>query len=241
MVSTDSTSRRSSRRRRGPMAGSHVTRIEVFADVWCPFAYVGLSGLVQRRDRLGRTDVVIVVRAWPLELVNRAPLEPVATAAHVDELRRQVVPDLFGGFDPGHFPRTTLPALALANAAYRRDGPTGEAVSLALRRALFEEGRDVSCPDVLNAVATAHHVDGVGPRDERAVHADWCEGQRRGVRVRHISSVKASTPSARRSTSPGTVRVTFTSGATRLRWRPFSTPVSVEVEPAADTSGPRQT
>ena len=27
--------------------------IEVFADIWCPFAHVGLSRLVQRRDETG--------------------------------------------------------------------------------------------------------------------------------------------------------------------------------------------
>jgi hypothetical protein len=47
--------------------------VEVFADVGCPFAHVGLRRFVERRDELGRDDVVLWVRAWPLELVNARP------------------------------------------------------------------------------------------------------------------------------------------------------------------------
>jgi hypothetical protein len=70
---------------------------------------------------LGRDDVVLRVRAWPLELVNGEPLDPTITAEHVDDLRTQVASDLFAHFDPDHFPRTSLRALAVAAVAYRRD------------------------------------------------------------------------------------------------------------------------
>ena len=156
--------------------------IEVYADISCPFAHVGLRTLLGRRLELGRTDVAVSVRAWPLELVNGEPMDPAKTTEHVHELRAQVVPDMFGGFDPTHFPKTTLPALALANAAYRMDGRTGEAVSLALRDALFEEGRDISLPDELARIARAHGVGPVGPEDDDGVLADWHGGQARGVR-----------------------------------------------------------
>jgi predicted DsbA family dithiol-disulfide isomerase len=122
------------------------------------------------------------VRAWPLELVNGSPLDPRATAEHVDALRAQVAPDLFAGFDAEHFPRTSLPALALAAAAYRRSDAIGEAVSLALRDAIFEEGRDISCPDVLADVASAHGIGESGPEDDEAVRAEWREGRSRGVK-----------------------------------------------------------
>ena len=46
--------------------------IEVFADVLCPFTHVGLRAVAEQRARAGRDDVVIRVRAWPLELVNGA-------------------------------------------------------------------------------------------------------------------------------------------------------------------------
>ncbi len=122
------------------------------------------------------------MRAWPLELVNGVPLDPLTTAEHIDALRAQVAPDLFAQFDPSHFPRTSLPALAVATTAYRQGDRTGEAVSLALRDALFEEGRDISRPDVLINVANAHGVSYPSPEDVRAVRTEWHDGESRGVK-----------------------------------------------------------
>lgn len=156
--------------------------IEVYADVWCPFAHVGLRCVVERRTQLGRQDVALDIRAWPLELVNGAPLDPETTADHVRDLRAQVAPDLFSNFDPEHFPSTCLPALACVHAAYRKDLRTGEAVSFALRDALFEKGLDISRQDVLSEVARAN---GVGPSDaadEKSVLTDWHEGVKRDVK-----------------------------------------------------------
>jgi 2-hydroxychromene-2-carboxylate isomerase len=155
--------------------------VEVFADVWCPFTHVGLRRLVEQREILGRSDVVLRLRAWPLELVNGAPLTGDFVGEEIEALRESVAPDLFHGFDPTHFPRTTVPALALAASAYGRDDRTGEGVSLALRTALFEEGRDIVDPVELAAIARSFDL---GPPDaaaEHSIHDDWQEGQRRGV------------------------------------------------------------
>ena len=127
--------------------------IEVFADIWCPFTHVGLRAVEEQRAASGRSDVALWVRAWPLELVNGTPLDPVVTKEHADDLRELVAPDLFAHLDPDRFPSSTLDALALANRAYRTDPQVGERVSLALRDALFEEGRDVSDPLVLGYLA----------------------------------------------------------------------------------------
>jgi 2-hydroxychromene-2-carboxylate isomerase len=159
-----------------------VAEIEVYADIWCPFAHAGLRWLVRRRQQLGREDVAIRVRAWPLELVNGAPLDPAVTAEHVADLRAQVAEESFRNFDPDHFPKTSLPALALAAAAYRRDGITGELVSLAVRDALFEEGLDISRPDVLAGVARAYGVDHPNEDDEGSVLLDWHSGETRSVK-----------------------------------------------------------
>ncbi len=110
-----------------------MTVLEVFADVGCPFAYVGLRRLLARRDELGRDDVVLRVHAWPLELVNGVPLDPAFIAEEVDVLRDTVAPDLFAGFDPAAFPASSLPAMDLVQSAYEVDVATGEQVSLALR------------------------------------------------------------------------------------------------------------
>ena len=156
--------------------------IEVYADVWCPFAHVGLRYVVEKRSALEREDVLLDVHAWPLELVNGAPLDPDVTASHVRELRSQVAPHLFRGFDPHHFPGTSLPALACVHAAYRRDPKTGEAMSLGLRNALFEEGLDISRPAVLSELSAAFQVGPSDAADEEAVRRDWEDGVRRGVK-----------------------------------------------------------
>jgi hypothetical protein len=52
--------------------------IEVFADIWCPFTHVGLRAIDEQRWIRARGDVGIVVRSWPLELINGAPMDPVA-------------------------------------------------------------------------------------------------------------------------------------------------------------------
>jgi predicted DsbA family dithiol-disulfide isomerase len=158
-----------------------VQPIEVFADIWCPFAHAGLRAVVAHRDRLGRADVPLVVRAWPLELINGAPQDPEEVTAHVADLQEQVAPDLFVGFDAARLPRTTIPALSLAAAAYRHNAVVGERVSLALRDALWEQGRDVSDPAVLHEVGAAHGVSGWAPEDERSVGEDWALGQAREV------------------------------------------------------------
>ena len=156
--------------------------IDVYADVWCPFAHVGLLHLTDRLGALRLDDVAVRVRAWPLELVNDAPEDPAATAEHIAALRAQVAPDLFVGFDAARFPHTSLPALQLASGAYEHSCETGLAVSLALRHALFEEGLDISAPEVLRDVARRHGLDADPlPGTEDAVRREWEEGQSRHV------------------------------------------------------------
>jgi predicted DsbA family dithiol-disulfide isomerase len=158
------------------------TVVEVFADVWCPFAHVGLRRFVEHRALLSRDDLVLRVRAWPLELVNGSPLDPGSTATHVAELREQVAPDLFGGFEVDAFPRSSLDALALAAVAYRAGDRVGERVSLALRDALFEVGRNIGDAAVLRAIAAEQGIAAPDPDAVDLVVADWEEGKRRGVR-----------------------------------------------------------
>jgi predicted DsbA family dithiol-disulfide isomerase len=157
-----------------------VTVIEVFADVACPFTHVGLRRFVEHRARLSRPDVHLRVRAWPLEIVNGAPLDPAFIAEEVDDIRRQVAPDLFTGFREDRFPASSLPALALAAAADARSIETGEAVALALRDLLFEQGDDIANLDVLGRLASDHEL-AVDFGDTRPVLADHAEGVARQV------------------------------------------------------------
>lgn len=124
----------------------------------------------------------MVVRAWPLELVNGVAMDPAKTAEHVRELREQVAPELFVGFDEVNFPSTSLPALSLAALAYKVDAPTGEAVSFALRDALFELGQDIADRSVLEELGGRFGVVLGTEIDLAAVHEDWQSGQARGVK-----------------------------------------------------------
>ena len=151
--------------------------IEVFADIWCPFTHVSLRRLMEARDE-GRFESTVHVRAWPLELVNGKPLDPTLVAQEIDELRRSVDADAFAGFDQARFPKTTLPALRLAAAAYAVAPDVGERVALELRDRLFERGEDISDESLLETVSNAHGLDatsGADPKD------DWGEGKRRAV------------------------------------------------------------
>ena len=157
-----------------------MTVIEVFADVACPFTHVGLRRFAAQRAELGREDMTLRVRAWPLEIVNGQPLDPQFIAEEIDDIRRQVAPALFQGFTEAAFPVSSLPALTLAAAAYDESLSTGEQVSLALRDLLFEQGGDIADSTVLARLARHHDVS-VDLTDSRRVLEDHAEGLARGV------------------------------------------------------------
>ena len=89
---------------RASLKGTIVSRIEVFADVVCPFTHVGLRRLSEAR-RARDMSPPMRVRAWPLEWVNGAPLDTDLAAMEIAAFREQVAPELFAGFDPATFPR----------------------------------------------------------------------------------------------------------------------------------------
>lgn len=157
-----------------------MTVIEVFADVSCPFTHIGLRHFVDRRSQLGRDDLLLRVRAWPLEVVNGTPLTGEFIEEEIREIRREMGTDLFQGFTAAKFPSSSLPALALAGAAYDVSLAVGEAVSLKLRDMLFEEGIDISDPSELMEVAASHGVR-FNPLDTSAALADHSLGFERGV------------------------------------------------------------
>lgn len=156
--------------------------IEVFADVWCPFAHVGLQAVNEQLHGRGRGDVRIWVRSWPLEWANGQGMDPAAAVRHAVELRTQVAPSLFEEFDESHFPRSTLPVLALVAKGYKVGFRVGESLSFEVRELLFESGQDVSDPVILGRIGRYFDLAPPGPDDYGAVLADWKEGIDRGVR-----------------------------------------------------------
>lgn len=160
-----------------------MTRVEVFADVLCPFTHVGLHTLIDRRTERGLAVPRLRIRAWPLELVNGKPLDAHHVAAEISALRDSVRPDLFAGFSVENFPKTSMPAFALAAAAEQSgDDALCEEVGMALRDALFEKGHDIGQPEVVETIAARFGLRPLdAPATEAAVRADWDEGTRRGV------------------------------------------------------------
>lgn len=160
--------------------------VEVFAEVGCPFTHVVLRRFAAERKARGRAgDLVLRVKAWPLELVNGQPMSAAAVALEVAAIRAQVEPAMFSGFAASSFPRSTVAAMALTSAAATADLATGERVALELRDRLFERGEDVSSNRVLFEVATAHGLP-VPPADPDqvdrvAVDAEHTEGSSRDV------------------------------------------------------------
>ena len=154
--------------------------VEVFADITCPFTHLGLARVAEHLAQ-ANGDAEIRVRAWPLEWVNGRPLDAVATAHKIGSLREQLGIEAFVGFRVDHWPHTTIPALNLAAAAYEKNSTTGLEISLALRAALFEQGEDISDPDVLAAIADTSGLGRPPTEPSQSVLADYAEGQRRGV------------------------------------------------------------
>jgi predicted DsbA family dithiol-disulfide isomerase len=158
-----------------------MSRIEVFADIVCPFTHVGLRRLSEERHARGRR-VSLRIRAWPLEWINGTALGPELLTGEIDALRAQVAPEMFVGFDPTIFPITSIPAFGLVAAAYALDYPTGAAVGLAVRDALFEHGQDVSDEAVLLSIGRRFDVEPLEPKAaELAVRTDWERGKARAV------------------------------------------------------------
>lgn len=150
-------------------------RLVVFADITCPFTHVGLRHFVAERGERG-ADRPLVVMSWPLELINGGPQTGPELAPKIAALQRTIAPDLFAGFDPEHFPASSLPALALVAAAYRLDQVAGEQLSMDVRTALFEEGADIADPEVLADLAEhCGLADLVGDDDQ--VTSDWHRGE----------------------------------------------------------------
>jgi len=155
--------------------------IEVFADITCPFTHVGLARVTEQLASAG-SEMVIRVRAWPLEWVNGSPLDVDAVAAKAAVLRDELGVDLFSGINRARWPSTTVPALNLAASAYSVSPELGLGVSLELRSALFERGLDIADPAVLASMAAAHGLDRPDLEPSRSVLADYSDGLARGVK-----------------------------------------------------------
>lgn len=156
--------------------------VEVWADVTCPFTHVSFRRFSERRDLLGAPEVRLRVRAWPLELVNDAPVDADLIGEEVPQIRHQAAPDLFAGFDARRLPRSVIGLLGMCSLAYEESLEVGEALNLAVRNALFEDGASIGDPDFVASIAAAHGVAVPdADRSRQAVEDDWAAGREKGV------------------------------------------------------------
>ena len=155
--------------------------LEIYADLWCPFAHLGLRAAARLRDELNPGDP-LVIRAWPLELVNGIALDATKTKTNVDALQASVAPELFLGFKARVMPNSTLQALALVESANDLDPVLGERIGLGLRNLLFEHGIKIDNPELLEGIAQQNGLRESVINDTDRVIQRWSEGVARGVK-----------------------------------------------------------
>ena len=135
-----------------------MTRVDVFADIVCPFTHVGLRRLSEARHARA-VDLSLHVHAWPLEWINGAPLGPELLVREIDALRASVAPDLFSGFDAALFPLTSIPAFAARRGGLRSRRRNRRSPEHGPARRLFEQGEDISRDDILWEVGRRFDID----------------------------------------------------------------------------------
>lgn len=127
--------------------------IQVWSDLLCPFAQVGLHRLRRARERLG-VDVAIEHRSFPLELFN-GPHPRRGTDTEAVGLGR-IEPDAelrvwTAGDDL--YPHTVLLAAEAVYAAGAQGLHPAEQLDLALRRAFWTHSRSIAHRQVILDVA----------------------------------------------------------------------------------------
>ena len=130
-----------------------MTTIQVWSDLLCPFAYVGILRLRRARERLG-LDVSLEHHTFPLELFNgphprrgtdteAVGLGQIEPEAH---FRVWTEPD-------DRYPHTVLLAAEAVHAASAQSLRAGEELDLALRQAFWTHSRSISHRQVILDVA----------------------------------------------------------------------------------------
>ncbi|WP_232662955.1 DsbA family oxidoreductase [Pseudonocardia sp. TRM90224] len=132
-----------------------MTTIQVWSDLLCPFAYVGLLRLRRARARLG-LDVQLEHHTFPLELFDGPhPRRGTDTeAVGVGRIEPEGQFRVWAGPDD-QYPHTVLLAAEAVHAANAQGLEAGEELDLALRQAFWTHSRSISHRKVILDVAGA--------------------------------------------------------------------------------------
>ncbi|GII65702.1 hypothetical protein Skr01_57870 [Sphaerisporangium krabiense] len=129
--------------------------IQVWSDLLCPFAYVGLVRLRRTRERLGLGGAVrLEHRTFPLELFN-GPHPRRGTDTEAVGLGQIEPAAEFRVWtaDEALYPHTVLLAAEAVHAASAQSLHAGEELDFALRRAFWSHSRSISHRQVILDVA----------------------------------------------------------------------------------------
>jgi len=135
--------------------------VEVYADITCPFTHVGLKRVVQHVSETSE-PAEVVVRAWPLEWVNGAPLDIGAVLVKAAALTDQLGVDDFVGLRADAWPTSTIPTHDLpapsggTSAAVQADYDGGVARGVKGSPHFFVASDDFFCP----TLDLGHDADG---------------------------------------------------------------------------------
>lgn len=190
--------------------------VQVWSDLLCPFAYVGLLRLRRARSRLGLDgEVRLEHRTFPLELFNGPhPRRGTDTeAVALGQIEPEANFRVWTAADDV-YPHTVLLAAEAVHAASAQSLAAGEELDMALRRAFWSRSRSISHRQVILDVA-AELPAGVLDVPELAAALD--DG-------RHRATVMADFAVARTDAIAGSPTFRLPDGATvtnpgiRVRW-----------------------
>ena len=161
--------------------------LRMWSDLRCPWAYVATVRLHRMRDHLSADEVIFEHRAYPLELTEEGLRPEHATRAEM-AAAAQLESSVFSAYSNPTWPSSYLAAFEAQKWGYSMGQEIGERFDLALRRAFFLHGHNLSMRDELLAVAQIELLaeeplaaaldDG---RFRKAVMADYAEALGLGV------------------------------------------------------------
>jgi len=131
--------------------------LRIWSDLRCPWAYVAMIRLHRMRDHLSADEVLFEQRAYPLELVEDG-LRPEYQARAEIVTAAQLEPTGFSLYESPTWPTSYLLAFEAQKWGYELGQEVGERFDLALRRAFFLHGHDLSLRNELLAVAETEYL-----------------------------------------------------------------------------------
>jgi predicted DsbA family dithiol-disulfide isomerase len=154
-----------------------IPTIEIYSDIHCPWAYLAVYRLRQVWPEYAG-NVQIVWRALSLEYINRQGTPKPVLDAEIDLMRERIEP----GLPIHHWPRpewqwpvTFWPAFEALACAQAQSHDAAFAMSWALRRAFFAEGRSPALRHELLEIAG--QVAAEAGLDLARFEEDWDSGR----------------------------------------------------------------